>query len=157
LPEPHKLPRWYLKMGNITNPAMFRLLPVPRGFVLLNLTGRKSGKPRPRPIRALRDGDTLYGVALAGKYSDWLKNARVHPDISVKLGRKTRPASLREVTDAVEKERATQLYVDTVVPYDYQDYPMVHWDFPTRRKIIDAHRRWVDRGIMVAIDLKDEA
>ena len=155
MPEPHQLPRWYLRLGNVTGPAMFRLLPVPRGFVMLNLVGRKSGKPRPRPIRALRDGNTLYGVALGGERSDWLKNARANPAITVKVGRKTRRATVREVTDADETERATRLCVDTVVPYDYQDYPMVHWSFPTRRKIIDAHRRWIENGTLIAIDLGD--
>lgn len=155
MPEPHQLPRWYLKLGNITSPAMYRLLPVPRGFALLNLVGRNSGKPRPRPVRALRDGDTLYAVALGGERSDWLKNARANPEITVKVGRKTRPATLREITDAAELGRATKLYVDTVVPYDYQDYPMVHWDFPTRRKIVEAHRRWIENGVLVAIDLKE--
>jgi deazaflavin-dependent oxidoreductase (nitroreductase family) len=149
------LPRWYLKLGNVTSPAMYRLLPVPRGFALLHLVGRKTGKPRPRPIRAIRDGGTLYGVAIGGKYSDWLKNARGNPAIRVKVGRRTRRATMREVTDADEAERATQIYVDTVVPYDYQDYPMVHWDWPSRRKIIDAHRRWVENGVLVAIDLED--
>lgn len=134
---------------------MFRLLPVPRGFTLLNLVGRTTGKPRPRPIRALRDGDTLFGVALGGERSDWLKNARANPAITVKVGRKTRRATVREVSDADETERATRLYVDTVVPYDYQDYPMVHWSFPTRRKIIDAHRRWIENGTLIAIDLGD--
>lgn len=155
MPEPHQLPRWYLKMGNVTGPAMFRLLPAPRGFALLNLVGRKSGKPRPRPIRAIRDGETLYGVALGGNYSDWLKNARANPEINVKVGRKTRQATVRDVTDDSETERATKLYIDTVVPYDYQDYPMVHWSFPTRRKIIDAHRRWIENGTLIAIDLSD--
>jgi deazaflavin-dependent oxidoreductase (nitroreductase family) len=155
MPEPQQLPRWYLKLGNITSPAMLRLLPVPRGFALLRLVGRKSGKPRPRPIRAIRDGDTLFGVAIGGEYSDWLKNARANPEIGVKVGRRTRRAVVREVTDADEAERATALYVDTVVAYDYQDYPMVHWDWPSRRKIIDAHRRWIVNGVLVAIDVRD--
>jgi hypothetical protein len=73
----------------------------------------------------------------------------------VKVGTKTRRAKVREVTDVDEVERATTLYVDTVVPYDYQDYPMVHWDWPSRRKIIDAHRRWIVNGILVAIDVRD--
>lgn len=155
MPEPHQLPRWYLKFGNVTGPNIFRLLPAPRGFALLHLVGRKTGKPRPRPIRAIRDGDALYGVALGGKHSDWLKNARANPEMRAKVGRRTRRATVREVTNAAEVERATALYVDTVVPYDYQDYPMVHWDWPSRRKIIDAHRRWVENGVLVAIDLSE--
>lgn len=153
MPEPHELPRWYLKLGNVTAPAMYRVLPVPRGFVLLHLTGRRSGKPRPRPIRAIRDGDTLYGVALGGEKSDWLKNARANPEVRIKLGSRTRRARVREITDPDEAERAAKLYIDTVVPYDYQDYAMVHWGIPSRRKIIDAHERWVKNGVMVAIDL----
>jgi deazaflavin-dependent oxidoreductase (nitroreductase family) len=131
---------------------MFQMLPVPRGFALLRLRGRKTGKLRLRPVRAIRDGDTLYAVALGGERADWLRNARANPEIRVKVGTRTRPARVREMTDAEETARATEIYVSTVVTYDYQDYPMVHWDFPTRRKIIDAHRRWVEDGTMVAID-----
>ncbi len=154
MPEASELPRWYLRLGNLMAPRMFQMLPVPRGFALLRLRGRKTGKLRLRPVRAIRDGDTLYAVALAGDRADWLHNARANPEIRVKVGTRTRPATVREMTDAAETARATEIYVNTVVTYDYQDYPMVHWDFPTRRKIIDAHRRWVEDGTMVAIDLE---
>lgn len=153
MPEASELPRWYLRLGNLTAPRMFQLFPVPRGFALLRLRGRKTGRLRLRPVRAIRDDDTLYVVALGGERSDWLHNARANPEIRAKVGTRTRPATVREVTDAEETARATEIYVSTVVTYDYQDYPMVHWDFPTRRKIIDAHKRWVEDGTMVAIDL----
>ena len=153
MPEASELPRWYLRLGNMTAPRIFEILPVPRGFALLRLRGRKTGKLRRRPVRAIRDGETLYVVALGGESSDWLRNARANPDIRVKLGARTPTATVREMTDSDEVARATEIYVSTVVTYDYQDYPMVHWDFPTRRKIIDAHERWVEDGTMVAIDL----
>lgn len=153
MPEASELPRWYLRLGNLTAPRIFQMLPVPRGFALLRLRGRKTGRLRLRPVRAIRDNDTLYAVALGRERADWLHNARANPEIRVKVGTRTRPGRVREMTDVTETARATEIYVSTVVTYDYQDYPMVHWDFPTRRKIIEAHRRWVEDGTMVAIDL----
>jgi hypothetical protein len=36
-------------------------------FCLLTVTGRRSGKRRRRPIRAIRDGTTIYAVAILGE------------------------------------------------------------------------------------------
>ncbi len=133
---------------------LFRLWPLPRGFVLVTVTGRRSGKPRHRPIRAVRRGGTFYALALLGERSDWLRNADKNPKVRIKAGRRTQGAVARRVSSSAEREAAIQLYVREVFPYDYVDYVSVHWGWPTHRKIQEAHRRWVDEGIMVAIDVE---
>ena len=63
--NPFAKSRLFHKLANYSGPpAFFRVLPLPRGFALLTVTGRKTGKRRRRPIRAIRDGTTLYAVAI---------------------------------------------------------------------------------------------
>ena len=153
MPNPFAFSRWYHKLSNIFVVPQFRVLPMPRGFVLLTVTGRRTGKRRRRPVRAIRRGDTFYAVAVLGERSDWLRNVRREPDVRVKVGMRTSDATAREVADPEERKAALELYVNEVVPYDYVDYPSVHWGWPTRRRIIDAHRQWAENGALVAIDL----
>src|SRR3970282_2205747 len=79
--NPFAFSRWYHKLSNIFVAPQFRVLPMPRGFVLLTVTGRRTGKRRRRPIRAIRRGDTFYAVAVLGERSDWLRNVRRQPDV----------------------------------------------------------------------------
>jgi deazaflavin-dependent oxidoreductase (nitroreductase family) len=133
--------------------VFFRLLPAPRGFVLLTVTGRKTGKRRRRPIRALRDGSIYYGVAILGERSDWLKNLRANPRAQARIGTRTRAITMREVSDAGERAKAVKLYVETVVPYDFVDVPLVEWAWPSPGRIRKAHQDWVERGRLVALEV----
>ena len=153
MPNPFAMSRWYHRLSNIFVAPAYRLLPMPRGFVLLTVTGRRSGKPRARPIRAIRDGDTFYAVAILGERSDWLRNVRKNPGVRVKAGARQRAATARAITDPGEAGRAAEIYVQQVVPFDFFDYPAVHWGFPTRSKIVKAHSEWVRDGVLVAITL----
>jgi deazaflavin-dependent oxidoreductase (nitroreductase family) len=153
VPNPFAKSRTFHKLSNIFVSPMFRLLPMPRGFALLTVTGRASGKPRRRPIRAIRRNETLYAVAILGERSDWLRNVRANPEVRVKIGARTGKGTAREVTDEEERASAAELYAETVVGYDYVDYPTVHWAFPTPRSIRKAHREWVEGGTIVAVDL----
>src|SRR3990172_12242847 len=97
MPNPFAGSRGYARLSNVFLRPLFGLLPVPRGFALLTVTGRRSGRPRQRPVRAVRRDATLYAVAMLGQRSDWLRN------------------------------------------------------------IQEAHRRWAAEGVIVAIDILDEA
>ncbi len=152
--NPFARSRWFHRLGNAFVAPMFRLGPMPEGFVLLTVTGRKTGRPRTRPVRAIRSDDTLYAVALLGERSDWLRNARAKPEITVKLGSRQFGARVRELADPAERDAAADLFVREIVPFDYVDYAGYEWGFPTRRKIEEAHRRWAAEGVMVAIDLE---
>jgi deazaflavin-dependent oxidoreductase (nitroreductase family) len=153
--NPFAKSRWFHKLANYSGPpAFFRVVPLPRGFALLTVTGRRSGKRRRRPIRALRDGNTLYGIAILGEKSDWLRNLRANPRATARVGMRTRGVSLRELTDPAERQKAEQLYIETVVPYDYFDVPIVDWTVPTPSRIRESHRIWVKAGILVALELE---
>ena len=158
MPNPFAKSRWFHRLANYSGPpAFFRVLPLPGGFALLRVRGRRTGTLRHRPIRAIRDGDTLHAVAIMGKRSDWLQNARKDPDVRVRVGQRWYSARVREVTDAAEREKAKQLYVETVVPYDYFDVPLVEWTFPTPGKIVQKHDNWLAGGVLVAIELGPKA
>jgi deazaflavin-dependent oxidoreductase (nitroreductase family) len=158
MPNPFAKSRWFHRLANYSGPpAVFRVLPLPGGFALLRVRGRRTGTLRHRPIRAIHDGDTLYAVAIMGKRSDWLRNARKDPDVRVRVGQSWYSARVREVTDAAEREKAKQLYVETVVAYDYFDVPLVEWTFPTPNKIVEKHGSWLAGGVLVAIELGPSA
>ncbi len=146
--------RGYARLSNVFMRPLFSLLPVPRGFALLTVTGRRSGRPRQRPVRAVRRGGALFAVAMMGERSDWLHNVRKEPRVKVKVGRQGYEGLAREIVDPDEWETAIEMYVREVFPADYSDYAGYHWGFPTRRKIEEAHRRWAAEGVMVAIDLE---
>jgi deazaflavin-dependent oxidoreductase (nitroreductase family) len=153
--NPFAKSRWFHKLANYSGPpAFFRVLPVPRGFALLTVTGRMTGKRRRRPIRAIRDGQTLYAVAILGAQSDWLRNLRADPKAQARLGIRTRAITLREITDAAERGEAEQLYIETIVPYDYFDVPVVDWTWPSPSRIRESHRDWLKRGTLVALELE---
>jgi deazaflavin-dependent oxidoreductase (nitroreductase family) len=153
--NPFAKSRWFHRLANFSGPpAFFRVLPLPRGFALLTVTGRRTGKRRRRPIRAIRNGATLYAVAILGERSDWLRNMRANPKAQARVGIRTRGISMREVTDPSEREQATQLYVETVVPYDYLDVPIVDWTVPTPGRIRKSHKDWLARGTLVALELE---
>jgi deazaflavin-dependent oxidoreductase (nitroreductase family) len=153
--NPFAKSRWFHRLANYSGMwVFFRLLPAPRGFALLTVTGRRTGKRRRRPIRAIRDGTTLYAVAILGERSDWLRNLRANPRATARVGTRTRDIDMREITDPTEREKAEHLYVETVAPYDYFDVPIVDWTFPTPARIRKSHRDWLHRGILVALDLE---
>ena len=147
--------RGYARLSNIFMRPLFSLLPVPRGFALLTVTGRRSGRSRQRPVRAVRRDDTLYAVAMMGERSDWLRNVRVEPRVEAKVGGRRYKGRAREISEAGEREAAIEMYVREVFPADYSDYFGYHWGWPTRGKIEEAHRRWATEGVMVAIDLEE--
>jgi deazaflavin-dependent oxidoreductase (nitroreductase family) len=153
--NPFAKSRWFHRLANVSGMwVFFQILPAPRGFALLTVTGRRSGKRRRRPIRAIRDGSTLYAAAILGERSDWLRNLRENPKAQARVGTKTRGVTMREVTDPAERAKAEEMYVDTVVPYDYFDVPIVDWTFPSPARIRKSHRDWLERGILVALELE---
>ena len=152
--NPFAKSRWFHRLANVSGMwVFFRVLLAPRGFALLTVTGRRTGKRRRRPIRAIRDGSTLYAVAILGGRSDWLRNLRANPKAQARVGVRTRGITMREVTDPSEREKATRLYVETVAPYDYVDVPIVDWTWPSPSRIRKSHRDWLEGGTLVALDL----
>jgi deazaflavin-dependent oxidoreductase (nitroreductase family) len=135
----------------MTIPPMFRIVPVPKGFIILTVTGRRSSKPHHRLVRAIRRNTALYVNTEEGR--DWLRNVRRNPSVVVKVGRHRQNGVVREVTESAEREAANDRYVNEIAPFEYVTYSARVWSLPTRRKLIEWHRGWVENAVMLAIEL----
>lgn len=69
-------------------------LPVGAGAIVLETTGRVSGKKRPVPLLASRVCGTLV-VSTVRTDSQWLKNIEADPNVTVWLNGKRRDASAK--------------------------------------------------------------
>ena len=86
-------------------------------FCYLTTTGRTTGQPHEidiwfafAPERAGDARDTLYMLAGGGERSDWVKNLRRDPAVSIRLGDDRYPATARPVApDSAEDELARRL------------------------------------------------
>lgn len=136
---------------------MWSALRPPVGFAVLTTRGRKSGQPRRQCVRAIREDDRVVVVAMMGERAQWLKNARAHPEVTLKLYDGTYRGTAHEVSESTEREWAERLYVQTIVRNDYFDYATYEWSLPLRARIKKAHQRWFDEGIPVIIDIESQA
>lgn len=79
-------------LGRFTlNPLMraaFRLGFSPPMTVLVETTGRKSGKLRRTPVNYMREGQTLWIIAQHGSHAGWVRNLQDDPRVRARLGRR---------------------------------------------------------------------
>ena len=79
-------------------------LPLP-GYVLLETTGRRSGKPRQVPVGKALEGDTLWVVAEHGLRSAYVRNIQADPRVRVRVGRRWRTGTAHVLADDNWRER----------------------------------------------------
>ena len=76
--------------------------------LILETTGRKSGKPRSTMLTApIEDGDDIVLVASKGgddRHPAWYLNLRADPDVTITMGGRTFPAVARDATTAEKDE-----------------------------------------------------
>lgn len=130
----------------------FALLPPP-GFGVLTTTGRKTGKTRRTPVRAIRRGDKAYLVAIGGGRNAWLKNMRANPSVRLRVRGGTFSGMAREPHEEAEARDAMAAYCETVNQFDYFECAIWRRGRPTRSKIKQLHRTWFEYGTPVVIDL----
>jgi F420H(2)-dependent quinone reductase len=89
-------------------------------ILLLNTTGRKSGKRRTSPLLYVMDGDDFVIIASKGgapTHPAWYLNLKADPDASVEVG--DREVRVRaEEADPEEKVRLWQKMVEMYPTYD---------------------------------------
>ncbi len=95
---------------HVVNPMMRAALErgiAPRGYALLETTGRTSGLPRRTPVGNGTDGDTFWIVAEHGRSAAYVRNIEADSRVRVKVGRQWRSgtASLLPGDDPGERQR----------------------------------------------------
>ena len=83
-------------------------LPLP-GYVLLETTGRRSGKPRQVPVGKALEGETLWVVAEHGLRSAYVRNVQADPRVRVRIGRRWRSGTARVLPDDDWRERQRRI------------------------------------------------
>jgi len=58
----------------------------PAGLIVLETTGRRSGRPHRTPVLAMIMDDRLIVRTFRGERSEWFKNLRANPDVSYWAG-----------------------------------------------------------------------
>jgi deazaflavin-dependent oxidoreductase (nitroreductase family) len=136
---------------------------VPSGHAVLTTTGRKTGKPRHKVIRAILQGDHAYIVQLRPPavavntplaVAAWVLNIRADPHVQLKLGRRSCAATMREIEDAAELARAREIFCEPVQLVDYPECVIHLKGRPSARKIRDLHRYWFDTGVPLVAELQ---
>jgi deazaflavin-dependent oxidoreductase (nitroreductase family) len=108
-------------------------------FCYLVTTGRVTGRPHEIEIWFATDGDTFYLLAGAGDRSDWVRNLRASPRVTVRVRDTTYAATARVVDPPDEQRRAR-----TLVFAKYQ---------PRSNGSLDA---WREYALPVALELEPE-
>jgi deazaflavin-dependent oxidoreductase (nitroreductase family) len=70
--------------------------------------GRKTGRPYEVTIWYLVDDDRLYLIS-ANAARNWVRNVKVRPAISLRVGDEVFNGNVRAVTDAQEREKVNRL------------------------------------------------
>lgn len=85
-------------------------------YCYLTTIGRVTGQPHRIEIWFAIDRDTLYMLAGGGDRSDWVKNLRRDPSVTVEIGTSNFQGRARVVVDSAEGERARAFVHDKYAP-----------------------------------------
>src|SRR5260221_132047 len=136
----------------------------PSGFGVITTTGRKTGKTRRKCIRIIRRGSKAYIVQLRPPelainrptaVAAWVWNIRANPNVRLRIRGGTFEGVARELKDLAEVEQAREAICETVNLFDYGECDVHLRGLPTRAKIKELHRSWVDTGIPLVVELRD--
>lgn len=109
-------------------------------FCYLTTKGRLSGRAHRIEIWFALDGRTVYLLSGGRDRSDWVKNVRATPEVTVELGAHRFAGRARIVDDLGEDERARALVHDKYAPGYRGDLS-----------------RWRSTALPVAVDLTDSS
>jgi deazaflavin-dependent oxidoreductase (nitroreductase family) len=106
-------------------------------FCYLTTRGRVSGRPHEIEIWFALDGRTLYLLSGGGGRSDWVRNLRSEPAVTVRLRDTTYEARARVVEEGDESERGRGLVFEKYQP-----------------RYSGSLERWRRESLLVAIDVR---
>ena len=107
-------------------------------FCYLTTTGRVSGEPHEIEIwfALVPEARTMYMLSGGGDHSDWVKNLRRNPEVTVRIAEECFGGFAREAGDAEEDGLARRLLVEK-----YESRP-------------GSLENWRRTALPVAVDLK---
>ena len=88
--KPPYQPKWILRL----QVWMLRCRVVPafnKQSMVINTTGRKTGRPQSVPIDFVRDGTAIVALNMGGK-SNWYRNALANPRVTLEIDGSVLPA-----------------------------------------------------------------
>jgi deazaflavin-dependent oxidoreductase (nitroreductase family) len=85
-------------------------------YCYLTTRGRVTGRPHRIEIWFALADSTLYMLSGGGSRSDWVKNLRTTPEVTVEIGPETIAGRARIVADDAEDEHARTLLFDKYQP-----------------------------------------
>ena len=106
-------------------------------FCYLTTTGRVSGRPHEIEIWFAVSGITVYFMSGGGDRSDWVKNLRHDPQVTVRIGGIVFSGTAREVRDSAEDALARRLLADKYGEYENDGQPT----------------EWARTALPIAVDL----
>jgi deazaflavin-dependent oxidoreductase (nitroreductase family) len=109
-------------------------------YCYVTTTGRVTGRPHEIEIWFGVAGGSLYLLSGGGEKSDWVKNLRAQPHVTVRIAKQTFPAAARFVMEEQEEARARRL-----LAAKYQGWR-------EGRPLSD----WAQTALPVAIDIKSD-
>jgi deazaflavin-dependent oxidoreductase (nitroreductase family) len=100
----------------IVNPLNRQLAGVAPWWVVIETTGRRSGRPRRTPLaRGPFEGHTTWLIAVHGRHASWVKNVEQSPAVRLRVGRRWRSGTAAVVPYDGELLRRFNLYARSSV------------------------------------------
>ena len=88
----------------------------------LTVTGRKSGKPLPRPVWFVLRGTELLLLPVTGTDSQWYKNVLRDPQVRIRSSRQAFNGRLRTMTEKKQVDEVIELFKEKYGPSDIKKY-----------------------------------
>jgi deazaflavin-dependent oxidoreductase (nitroreductase family) len=109
---PARLRRGFLMlMWRVMNPVARRLAGVVPWWVVLETTGRRSGRPRHTPLaRGPVEDGAVWLIAVHGRHATWVKNVEATPAVRIRQGRQWRAGTAALVPVDPERLRPFNRY-----------------------------------------------
>ncbi|MGH3953084.1 MAG: nitroreductase family deazaflavin-dependent oxidoreductase [Mycobacterium sp.] len=128
--------------------------PSASGGGVLTTIGRKSGLPRVTYVKAVRDWDRAYLVAITGRHTLWAKNIQANPQVRLRLTDGTFTGIARQIApgDSAYEAAHTQ-FCGAVHPFDYAENLFHRKGLPSRRKVVELHKAWFEGGTPLVVEL----
>lgn len=126
---------------------------MPTGVAALTTTGRRSGKPRTTFVRAYPDDAKVYLISISGEHALWLKNIRANPSVILRFRSHTVHGMARNVASEAERRAIEWSFCSRTLPFDYAENMFHRTGWPTRTKIAELHRAWLEGGSALVVDL----